>query len=493
MHGLYDVAALREIEARATTTLGDDGFELMRRAGRAAWRCLLRHWPQVHRIVVVCGPGNNGGDGYALARHALEAGRDVRIVHAAGHAPRSALAQRASDDYRNCGGRIEVFSGALPPVELVVDAMFGIGFAGIPDAAATALIEAINAQPAPRFALDVPSGLHADRGAASGAAVRATLTLEFIAAKAGLRTGAALDYTGTLELATLELPTDAFTGIQTQAQLLGAEDLRRWLAPRPRDTHKGASGRVLCIGGDHGHGGAIVLCAEAALRSGAGLVEVATRQAHVGAVLARAPEAMTQAIERAGEIAAALQLADVVAIGPGLAQGVWGHVLFEAALAAGKPLVLDADALNLLAKQQRTLPAGTILTPHPGEAARLLDVQIADVQNDRLAAAQAICERYGSVVVLKGAGTVVAAPKQVMRLIAAGNPGMSVGGMGDLLTGVIAALRAQGLNALDAATCGALLHAVAGDVAAADGGERGLLPSDLLPHLRQLSNPVARR
>ena len=491
--GLYDAAALREVETRAIAALGGDGFELMRRAGRAGWRCLLRHWPQAHRIVVVCGPGNNGGDGYVLARHALQAGRDVQLVHAAGHEPRSELARQASDDCLACGVRSVVFNGGLPPADLVVDAMFGIGFARVPDAPAAALIDAINAHRAPGFALDVPSGVHADRGSVPGAAVRATRTLEFIAAKAGLRTGAALDHTGTLDLATLDIPTDAFTGIAPRANLLQPDDLRQWLGPRPRDTHKGRSGRLLCIGGDHGQGGAIVLCAHAGLRSGAGLVQVATRQAHADALLARIPEVMVQAVEHAHDIDSALLQADGIALGPGLGQGVWGHVLFEAALSVDKPLLLDADALNLLAKQPRSLPAATILTPHPGEAARLLDMQVADVQADRLSAAQALSERFACVVVLKGAGTLVAAPGQVMRLVAAGNPGMAVAGMGDLLAGTIAALHVQGLNAFDAATAGALLHAVAGDAAANEGGERGLMPSDLLPHLRRLSNPVARR
>ncbi|MCA1714943.1 MAG: NAD(P)H-hydrate epimerase [Gammaproteobacteria bacterium] len=430
---LYDSAALRAIEARATAALGGDGFELMRRAGRAAWRCSLRHWPSARRILVVCGPGNNGGDGYVFARHALDAGRDVGVLILAGQEPRSAQAQRASAEFRAHGGRIEAFAGQLPQVDLIVDALFGIGFARTPDAAASALIEEINAQATPRLALDVSSGLHADRGSVPGAVVRATRTLEFIAAKAGLRTGAALDLTGTLELAELDVPAAAFAGIVPKAEWLQREQLPHWLAPRRRNSHKGGFGRVLCIGGDHGSGGAIALCAEAALRSGAGLVEVVTRAAHVGALLSRRPEAM--------------------------------------------------------AKQASRLPAGAILTPHPGEAARLLATTVAEVQGDRFQAARALCEGHGCVVVLKGAGTVIAAPGRVARVLGAGNAGMAAAGMGDALTGVIAALRAQGLDAYEAASCGALLHAVAGDAAAREDGERGLLPSDLIEQLRRHANP----
>ena len=276
-------------------------------------------------------------------------------------------------------------------------------------------------------------------------------------------------------------------------QTIGPDALPAWLPPRPRDSHKGANGHVLCIGGDLGSGGAIVLCAQAALRAGAGLASVATRAAHVPALLARQPEAMAQAVESADALAPMIARAGVIAIGPGLGQGEWGRAMFAAALAASKPLVLDADALNLLAAAPRALPAGAILTPHPGEAARLLGTDVAAVQSDRNAAALALVQRHGAIVVLKGAGTIVAAPGRAPRVVAAGNPGMATGGMGDLLTGVIAALRAQGLDAFDAASCGALLHAHAGDLAARDDGMRGLLPSDLLPWLRRCANPQEAR
>ncbi|MFC7301603.1 NAD(P)H-hydrate dehydratase [Cognatiluteimonas weifangensis] len=484
---LYDTAALRALEQRAAQALGDD-FLLMQRAGRAAWRCLLAHWPQAQRIAVVCGPGNNGGDGYVLATQALASGRQVQVLRLAGHAPRSALAQRAHADFERAGGQVAVFQGALPAADVVVDAVFGIGLTRAPDAECAALIAAINAGPAPVFALDVPSGVDADRGSVPGSAVRAARTLQFITPHRGLVTGAALDRIGVAEIAPLELDPALLRSVPVAAEAWPAGALGDWLPARPRDSHKGDYGHVLCIGGDHGSGGAIVLCAQAALRSGAGLVSVATRREHVTALLARQPEAMVHVVETAAALAPLLQRADVVAIGPGLGQGGWGRELLDAVLAAGKPLLLDADALNLLAAAPRALPADTILTPHPGEAARLLGSDSARVQADRYAAAQALAERHDCVVVLKGAGTLVAAPQRTPRAIAAGNPGMAVGGMGDLLSGVIAALRAQGLAAFDVAATGALLHAVAGDVAAA-AGERGMLPSDLLPQLRRCANP----
>ena len=486
---LHDAASLRRLEARATAALGGDAFELMRRAGRSAWRCALRHWPQAQRIVVVCGPGNNGGDGYVLARYALDSGRDVRLVHLPGHAPRGALATRASEDCRSRGGKRVEFDGMLPPADLVVDALFGIGLDRAPERDAAALIGAMNLHPAPRLSLDVPSGVDVAQASAPGAAVCATRTLEFIAPKAGLRTGPALDLAGSLELAPLDLGPELVAGEGAVAELLSPAHLRRWLRPRARDAHKGLFGRVLCIGGDHGKGGAAILCAEAAMRAGAGLVEVATRAAHLPALLARRPEAMGHAVERVADVADLLERASVVALGPGLGTEPWGRVMFGAALAAGKPLVLDADALNLLAARPRPLPAGTILTPHPGEAANLLGTDARRVQSDRFGAARALCERHDVVVVLKGAGTIVAAPGRPPRVVDGGNPGMSVAGMGDLLTGIVAALRAQGLAPIAAASAGAALHAGAGDSAAHDHGQRGLLPSDLLPWVRRLANP----
>lgn len=486
---LLDAAALRQVEARAARSLGD-AYELMRRAGQAAWRELLAVWPQSQRVVVVCGPGNNGGDGYVLAQHAREAGRDVRVIRLREHAPRSELARRAADAYT---GVVVEFDGQLPDGDVLVDAVFGIGLSRAPDDATCALIDAINAQSAPVLALDVPSGVDADRGSAPGKAVVAARTLEFMACKAGLRTGSALDHVGTLSMASLGLGVADFDGCVPQAERIAAVDLSRWLARRRRDSHKGSNGRVLCIGGEHGSGGAIMLCAQAALRSGAGLVEVATRERHIAPLLARLPEAMVHEVGDAHALQAAIDRADAIAVGPGLGQQDWGLHLYERAVASAKPLLLDADALNLLATKPFALPADAIITPHPGEAARLLGITTTDVQRDRFAAAHALCERYACVVVLKGAGSIVAAAHETPRVIAAGNPGMAVGGMGDVLSGIIAALRAQGMTAFDAASCGALLHAAAGDAAAHEGGERGMLPSDLMPWLRHFANPEPMR
>ena len=498
---LFDRNAARALDRRATGLLGGDGYVLMQRAGQAAWQHLLQQWPSAQRISVVCGPGNNGGDGYVLARLAHRSGRKVSVLHLAEHVPRTPLAQRACTDYVASGGRIELFPEALPHGDVVVDALFGIGLSHAAeeraaderavDEPAAALIDAINMQAAPVFSLDVPSGLDSDLGSAPGKVVHATATLQFIARHAGLHTGAALEHAGMLALDELDVPEESFDSATACATLLTEEALSRWLLPRRRNTHKGESGRALCIGGDHGHGGAIVLCAEAALRSGVGLLDVATREIHVPVLLARRPEAMARAVESGEDLQPLLAQADAVAIGPGLGQGEWARAMLRLALASGKPLVIDADALNLVAAESSAFGdalADAILTPHPGEAARLLGSDTVSVQRDRFAAAREIAQRYNAVTVLKGAGTIVCAPGEIPQVIDAGNPGMAVGGMGDVLTGVIVALRASGMSAFDAASAGSLLHSLAGDAAAGE-GERGLLPSDLFPHLRRFANP----
>jgi len=470
----------------------------MRRAGAAAWRLILQRWPQALRIVVVCGPGNNGGDGYVLARHALESGRDVLVLQQAGGIPRQASARRACTEYRAAGGRILVFSDALPEADLFVDALFGIGLASAPKAASAALINALNRSGTPILALDVPSGVDSDTGAVAGTAVRADCTLEFIASHQGLRTGAALEHVGATRLATLELPAQAWHDVLATADQIEPASLAARLPTRSRNTHKGNHGRVLCVGGDHGAGGAIVLSAHGALRVGAGLVSVLTRPDHVAALLARLPECMAWGTSidsedaltsdvAADAIAALLARADVLAVGPGLGTHAWGRHWYAKALGSGKPLVLDADGLTLLAATPQPLPAA-VLTPHPGEAARLLASDIKSVQSDRYHAARDLAARFDCVVVLKGAGTVVAAPHVRSVVIGAGNPGMATGGMGDVLAGVIAGLLAQGHALFDAACTGALLHAHAGDLAAR-AGARGLLPSDVLACLRGAANP----
>jgi len=320
-----------------------------------------------------------------------------------------------------------------------------------------------------------------------GSAVHAAATITFVARKRGLFTGAARDHCGEVVLDDLAIPAAVFAGVRADAGLLESGAIAASLPPRAPNAHKGNFGHVLAIGGDLGFGGAIRLAGEAALRAGAGLVSVATRSEHVGALNAARPELMASGVGGPQELEALLQRASVIALGPGLGQRAWGHALWHTAIAAGKPIVLDADGLNLLARDRLSLPAGTVLTPHPGEAARLLECDIRAIAADRFAAVREIARRHQCVCVLKGSGTVVASPHAKVAVCPWGNPGMASGGMGDVLTGVIAGLLAQGLDSYDAACIGVALHARAGDVAARE-GQSGLLASDLFGPLRALRN-----
>ena len=483
---LFDPAALRALEARGTALCDGDAFVLMARAGQAGWRCALKHWPRAMRIVVACGPGNNGGDGYLLGALAREAGMLVELVAVSGKAAGDALKARTAFEF--AGGRVHLLEdmAAWPEADVHVDALYGSGLNRAPEAPVAALIERINGSGRPVLALDVPSGLDADLGICPGAAVRATTTVCFIAAKRGLYTGVGPDVVGKLELDTLQLP-DALWESQPPAAMLLRPDA---LPARRRSAHKGDSGHLLVVGGEQGTAGAIRLCGEAALRAGAGLVSVATHIGHVPALNAGRPELMAHGVNGPQALEPLLDRADVLAVGPGLGQAAWGHALWLTALDSGRPLVLDADGLNLLAREPRRFDRAAVLTPHPGEAARLLGTDVATVQSDRFAAVRELAGRFGAVVVLKGAGSLVAHPDGRLAVCPWGNPGMGAGGMGDVLTGVIGALLAQGATAWEATCLGVGLHARAGDAAALE-GERGMVAGDLMAPLRRLSNGLA--
>ncbi|TAL93348.1 MAG: NAD(P)H-hydrate dehydratase [Rhodanobacter sp.] len=483
---LYTVEQMREIDRTALAALELSGVELMRRASSAALSHLRRHWPQVRRICVHCGPGNNGGDGFLLAVLAREVGLPVEVVALTPASHGDAVVARAM--WVEGGGQVQLWDAhaALPMAELHVDALYGIGLNRAPETVAASLIERINADGAPVLALDVPSGLNADSGHCPSATIRADQTVTFIVHKRGLHTGRAAACVGVLELATLGVPASVFAHVPCDARLLSAEAL----PPRDRCGNKGSYGHVLVIGGAQGMAGAVHLAGASALRAGAGKVSVATRTEHVSALNAARPELMAHGVDGPQALQPLLERADVLALGPGLGRSAWGHALWLTALESGKPLVLDADGLNLLASEPRRFTTPTVLTPHPGEASRLLGVSIAEVERDRFAGARELARRHAAVVVLKGAGSLVADPDGRLHVCPWGNPGMASGGMGDLLTGIIAALLAQGCDGWQAACIGVGLHARAGDCAA-QAGERGLLASDLLTPLRVLGNGLS--
>lgn len=477
---LYATAQARALD-RAAIDGGIAGIELMERASRAALDVLRRRWPQARSAGVLCGPGNNGGDGFLLAALARAAGLETSVVAISNDAPGDSGLAR--ERFLREGGQVLPADSALPDADVYVDALFGSGLNRAPDGEAARLIAALNAQSRPVLALDVPSGFDSDTGITFDPCVRAAATVCFVGWKRGLFTAKGGDCCGQRELATLDIPADAYANEIPDAKLLKQQAL----PARSQDSNKGRYGHVLAVGGDLGAGGSVRLCSEAAVRIGAGLVSIATREANVGPILAARPELMPHGVHVPRNLEPLLARASVLALGPGLGQDDWGRSLWQAVLDADKPTVLDADGLNLLAKSARELPERIVLTPHPGEASRLLGGSIADVQADRFAASRALAQKYRAIVVLKGAGSLIADPDGRVAVCPWGNPGMASGGMGDVLTGVIAGLLAQGLNPWDAACLGVGLHARAGDLAAR-AGERGLLASDLFSYLRALVN-----
>ena len=478
---LYTAAQVREVDVRLIEA-GTPGFEQMQRAAHAAWCALRRRWPQADTLTVLAGCGNNAGDGYLIAALAQRAGWAVRVLAVGDPQRLKGDAASACAEARTAGVAIEVWSAGAALQGVLVDALLGTGISGDVREPYVSVITALNASGLPVMAVDLPSGLCADTGRVLGCAVRAELTVTFIGLKLGLFTGDGPAQVGALVFD--ELQADAATVGQTapEAVRLCAANLPR-LAPRAPTVHKGSFGQVLVIGGDHGTGGAALLSAEAALRCGAGMVSLATRPEHVTAALVRRPEIMCSGVESTYGLNALVQRADVLVIGPGLGQAPWGRSLLSLATQRLVPQVWDADALNLLAATGVEVPGNGLLTPHPGEAARLLDCSTAEIQADRPRAARELARRYGCTVVLKGAGSLIAAADGRLALCDRGHPAMASAGLGDVLAGVAGALLAQGLDTFEAGCLAVWLHALAGERNGAFG--RGLAAADLLPAIRE--------
>lgn len=485
---IHTAAQVRDKDRFAIEHCGISGYELMTRAARAAVAVLREHWPDARRLLVLCGAGNNGGDGYVLARLAHASGLTVVVIALVGRERLRGDALRAHDDCNAAGVPMTSFDPQLLEThDVIVDAIFGTGLDRPIEPATGALIERINASGRPILALDLPSGLHADSGHVLGAAVRATRTVSFVGLKLGCFVGSGPAHCGELHFDGLEIPTPATEEPPAVLERLDESLLAEHLSRRPRDAHKGMFGHVLIVGGGAGMPGAVRLSGEACLRAGAGLVSVATRAENLASILSGRPELMVHAIDDAESLRELMRRADVIVVGPGLGRDQWAEAAFTAVLATDRPLVADADALNLLAARPHKR-ANWILTPHPGEAARLLGTETRAVQDDRLAALAALVHRFDGVVVLKGAGTLIGMQDHTPAVCAQGNPGMATAGMGDVLTGIVAALLAQLRNPWAAARVGVLAHALAGDRAAL-AGERGLVASDLFEPLRACLNP----
>lgn len=468
----------------AIDKLGISGLELMHRAGCEAFGVLQQLIPSDCTVVVFCGAGNNAGDGYVLARLASHAGYPVKVYAIVSPEKLRGDAALVYQEFLQQVGEISEYQGSLPQdTGIVVDALLGTGLDRDVSGKFYEVIEKINCFNGPVLALDIPSGLNADTGSPMGIAVRAVNTVTFIGAKQGLYTGEGVDFSGSVKYASLEVPEEVFASIEPSSYLLSSP--KEEFKPRQRSSHKGHFGHLLIVGGEIGFTGAARMAAQAGGRVGAGLISIASRKSHAATMNITQPELMCHGAETAEALQELLNAATVVGIGPGLGQADWAKTMFDAVLKSKVTAVVDADALNLLARSpvQR---ANWVLTPHPGEAARLLGCESAAICKDRFSAVTAIQKKYGGVCVLKGAGTLIA-DGETVAVCPTGNPGMASGGMGDVLTGVIAGLLAQGFCVGNAARDGVYLHGEAAD-RAAKSGERGLMATDLLPHLRNLVN-----
>ncbi|WP_341502096.1 NAD(P)H-hydrate dehydratase [Gallaecimonas sp. GXIMD4217] len=476
---LLDTARLKTLEPVLARRAGISLFELMSRAGHCAYEVLLHHWPDARRLMILAGQGNNGGDAYVLASLALHDGLEVSLYRPG--PPKTEDAKRAEEGYLALGGHCIEELPTCWQADLVVDGLLGTGLASPLREPLATWQAALARCPLPVLALDLPSGLDADSGAWQGQPWQAEQLVTFILPKVGLLTGQGRASWRQASLASLGMKLAADEWPALEAHRLAS--LQGWLRPPLASAHKGHNGLALLVGGNLGMSGAIRLAGEAALRSGAGMVRVLTHPGSVAAVSAGRPELMVLGL--ADPLGVALPKARVLVLGPGLGQDDWAQAFFSWGLSQDGPKVLDADALNLLARSPGPLP-GAVLTPHPGEAARLLGISTAEVEADRLAAVAELARTYQAVVVLKGAGTLVSDGQQ-SRLLAVGGPAMASGGMGDLLSGIIGALLAQGLPQWEAACLGVALHGEAGELAG-EGRPRGTLASDLLPFIRRLVN-----
>lgn len=477
---IYQAHQVREIDRAVIEQHGVPGIALMRRAGEAAFKQIMARYSPTNHLVVVCGAGNNGGDGYVVALCARKIGIPVTVLAAA--EPNTDDAATAFRDYRDGGGVVGESGYSLPAdAGLVVDALFGTGLSRAPRGIAAELIRHINDANCLVVSLDMPSGLHSDTGFAFDPCVKADTTITFIGLKLGLLTGQGRSHAGEIVFEDLGIPAEARRAVAPAARIIR----RPLLEKRRREMHKGDAGRVLVVGGDSGMLGAVLLAGEAALRCGSGLVTVAGSEAHLDLPALRCPELMSVAALRLSPEKISQQ-ADAVVLGPGLGQSSWSERVFDRFIAVERSLVVDADGLNWLARSGRQWAgrrSDWVLTPHPGEAAGLLQCTPAEIQADRPKAAREIAAKYGGICVLKGAGTLVVCADGPMFLCDKGNPGMATAGMGDVLSGIIGSLMGQGLPAAAAATAGVWMHGSAADGAVQNTGERSLLARDVIHHL----------
>ena len=501
MRPIFTASQMRALDARAIERLGIPGPRLMENAGAGAAQVIAKEFSPIRgkRVLILCGKGNNGGDGFVVARKLTARGARVRVV-LIGH--RSEIKGDAALALKRWRGRItemaderavDALHRELSDADVIVDALLGTGLTGPARGIFASAIAAVNGADRPVVALDLPSGLSSDQGPLLGPTVRASLTVTFAGYKRGLLLHPGADNAGRIVVVDIGIaPSEVEQGIGTF--LLEEADIRRHFPPRQPDSHKGTFGRLLVVAGSVGKTGAAGLAGRSALRSGVGLCTIATAASQQPIVAGLGMEAMTEPLpetpgqtisskarERIVELASRT---DAVALGPGLSLDPDTQELIRGLIAeVPRPMVVDADALSALAGHLDILDRAAgprALTPHPGEMARMLGSTIAQVQSERLETVRAFCTQHGVALALKGAGTIIGGADGRLFVNPTGNPGMAKGGSGDVLTGMVGAFLARGLDGLTALQAGCFLHGMAGDLACISRGEESLLAGDIV-------------
>ncbi len=484
---LYSAEQVRELDRCAIEDFNIPSYELMCKAGAVLLDIVQLRWSKAQKILIVCGSGNNAGDGYVLAKLL---GDDVETdVYSAFEMEEklSGDAMRAYRDYTATTHK-PILTNELPnpnDYDLIVDALFGSGLCRNIEGHFAEIIDSLNNSSIPVLAVDVPSGLNATTGSICGVAICADVTATFIGRKRGLVTNDGPDCSGQIVFDDLSVPKAVFKTLDSSVQRINSDSIKN-LSERAKNAHKGSYGSVLLLGANTGMEGAIALAGQACLRVGAGLVKTAGRASIVH--MQATPDLMRADVSDSTELNSLVNTMSVIGVGPGLGTDEWAKACFEIIAQSELPMVLDADALNLLAEKKLTISAPQVLTPHPAEAGRLLGCSTQEIQSDRFSAVLEIAKRYRAVVVLKGCGSLVS-DGDLVFICDRGNPSMSCAGMGDVLTGVISGLLAQGLSCFDAAKAGVFLHAVAGDLAEQD-LNIGLMASDVVEYIPKVLGRV---
>lgn len=495
---LYSVNSVIQLEKLAIKQYGIPAYELMKRAGEAVFNVIQRNYSNSKNILVLCGAGNNAGDGYVVASLAQRAGFKVSVISLIEPDMLKDEAQLAYQDWLRISKNEVADFSLLKNADVVVDALLGTGLAREVSGDWARWIDAVHASAKPVVCVDIPSGLLADTGVIAGTAIKAEVTISFIGLKQGMFTAQAKDVCGEIIFSDLGVPEEAYSQVASDARLMDKVNYAL-LPKRKASSHKGCFGHILIVGGNEGMPGAVILAATAALRAGAGLVTIITTRKNLPAISQSVPEAMIKTCELDSDnnlsmtkLFAEAFINDIthLAIGMGLGQDDWALALMQHCVKLHKPMLIDADALNILAENRMNIIAPLIVTPHPGEAARLLSndqrCSSADIQNNRFAAIRKLHALFAGsescAVILKGSGTLLF-DGQTIKVCALGSAAMAAPGMGDVLSGITIGLWGQNIPVDAAAELAVCLHATAADSItglATEGSTRGLLASDIV-------------